>query len=327
MGPGYIGNVVAYIALGIEASAVGIVGLTWDVAGVAALLGFGGLLAWHWYVEGRIESWELGLVAGLLAQFALIAVVRARFNWEGAADPHYVYVGVVYLLPLIATALKRYSWNRVSAPFLVVGVLLAVLANATLLANRAVEQKAVMQTENAELRVVELFRAAPDLALDRALDDKIMPQLTARRYLAAIDQLGSPVPFSTPSALEKLPPQAVDDEMVTLFGGAVSIKPATALIATRSCSTASGSAIDVQVPDGQAIAVVPSRSGSIRLTLGVLAAPSSRPLLIAPVGEATPQLIQMPNTGKPVIWRVRIDASSLGDLQICRTDALQASHP
>jgi hypothetical protein len=48
-----------------------------------------------------------------------------------------------------------------------------------------------MRIQKAELRTLELFRGAPDIALDRQLDDSIVPQLTASRYFAAIDELGS----------------------------------------------------------------------------------------------------------------------------------------
>jgi hypothetical protein len=319
LGPGYIGKVAAYVALGVEASAAGLIGMTWYIGGPIALVLVGALLAWHWYVEGRIESWELGLLAGLLAQFTLIAIVRARFNWEGAADPHYVYVGVVYLLPLAANALKHFSWNSAWRPVLIVGTVLAVAANATLLAERSVDQKSTMQTENAELRVVELFRGAPDMALDRPLDNVIMPQLTARRYFAAIDQLGSPVPTSTPRTLDQLPASAVDQEMITLFRDGLTVKTASSSIGPCRIDDTTGSNTQFQVPSGGTVVLRSSRSRLVSLSLGVLA-PTSRPLLDVQITDTTPQLVHVPDTGKPIVWRLTVDTTSVGDLQVCPID-------
>jgi hypothetical protein len=293
--------------------------MTWYVGGPIALVLIGPLLAWHWYVQGRIESWELGLLAGMLAQFTLIAIVRARFNWEGAADPHYVYVGVVYLLPLVANALKHFSWNSAWRPIVVVGIAIAVLANASQLAQRSVDQKATMQTENAELRVVELFRGAPDMALDRPLDKVIMPQLTARRYFAAIDELGSPVPASTPRALDQLPARAVDQQMITLFRDGLTVKAASAPTGPCRGVATNGPTAQIQVPSGETVALLSSRSGLVSLSLGFLAS-TPQPLLEARISDTTPQLVHVPDTGKPIVWRLTVDVSSVGDLQVCAID-------
>jgi hypothetical protein len=330
IGLGYIPKVVAYLAIGLEASAAGIFGMagTAGTVGQAVLILLAALLAWHWYVQGRVESWELGLMAGLLAQFTLIGLVRTRFGLWGAADPHYVYVGVVYLLPLVAHALKRLPWRGLWRPALAGGFALAILANAVQLVDQAIAQVDLMRIQNAELRTLELFRGAPDMALDRHLDESIVPQLTASRYFAAIDELGSPITSSTPSSLPNLPVYAVDHELIVLFGDALRVTSSTEQprqgVSCQRVDSAAGSIIDLQVPNGQSIAIRPSRGGGASLSLGVLGPPSSAPLRDVPLLAGAATRLQLPNTGGSLNWRLRITTGPVGELQICGADKLHS---
>jgi hypothetical protein len=326
LGPGYIGSVLGYISLGLKASASGIVGLG-GIAGqiVPALLVV--LFAWHWYVQGGIEGWELGLVAGLVAQFALIGVARARLGLQGATDSHYVYVGVVYFLPLVANSIKVLPWRGLWRAAVPSAIAVAILANAIVLLDRASANTELMRTENAELRTVELFRGAPDMALHRALDNVIMPQLNASSYFAAIDELGSPVPASIPGSLSKLPAHAVDQEMVVLFGDAMKVSAAdqqsTQGLVCQKVDASNGSIIDVRVPDGHVIAMTSSVAGNGTVSLGLLETPSSRTVQAVQIPVATYVQVRLPNTGTPVLWRLRIVTARVGELQVCGADAVQ----
>jgi hypothetical protein len=326
IGPGYIPKVVAYLAIGLEASAAGIFGLAGN-AGEVVLVMLAGLMAWHWYAQGRVESWELGLIAGLGAQFTLIGLVRTRFGLTGAADPHYVYVGVAYLLPLVANAFKRLPWRGLWRPALAGGFALALSANALRLADQAIAQVGLMQIQNAELRTLELFRGAPDMALDRELDISIMPQLTASRYFAAIDELGSPVPSSTPRSLQDLPVHAVDRELVALFGGALRVTGNVRIDEGMSCQTvdaAAGSVIDLQVPNGGSVVMKPSLAGGAALSLGALGPPSSVPLRDVQLLGGLGTRVQLPSTGREMKWRLRITTGRVGEMQVCGADNLHS---
>jgi hypothetical protein len=326
IGPGYVTNVLAYVASGLEASAAGIVGQT-GIVGVAILVVVCGLLAWHWYLQQRIESWELGLVAGLLAQFTLIGLVRVRFGQGGAVDSHYVYVGVVYLLPLVANAIKHLPWHGAWKPLMAGGFVLALLANGILLAQQAISQTTLMETQNAELRTLELFRGAPDMAMDVELDDQIVPQLTAARYFAAADELGSPIPSTTPSSLEGLPAATVDHEMVVLFGGAIKAtstdSQSTLGLTCRTVGSSAGSILDFQVPDGGSVLLRASSAGDAFLSLGFLAPPPSEALKQIALPAAAQTRIQMPITGRNLLWRLRITTSPVGDLRVCTSNYLR----
>lgn len=332
IGPGYLANVVAYMALGLAAAAAGLFGLAVfglsSAVGLAILVALVGLLLWNWSVAGRIEPWEVGLSIGLLAQFGLIALTRVRFGLSGASDPHYVYVGVVYLLPLLANAAKRLPWSSDWRPAYAGGLALIVLSNATQLTEVSMAQRDLMRTENAELRVTELFRGAPDMSASSPLDQDIMPQLTAGKYFPAIDEMGSPVPSSTPNTIDKLPPRTVDQMMVTLFGGALKAtnnsEGTTTLGQCHTVDSSSGSTMEVQVPAGQTFMLNASRNADATMSLGFVLPPSSQPVRQMHLAAQTPQLVHTPNTGKPVLWRLRISTALGGQVQICGVDRVRA---
>jgi hypothetical protein len=324
LSPGHIIDVLTYVAVALRASVTGVVGLG-GTAVQAVLVLLTVLLAWSWYVRGRLESWELGLFAGLVAQFALIAVVRVRYGLAGASDSHYVYVGAVYFLPLIANAVSRLPWRGVWRPALAGAFAIAILANAAELVDQAMSRTDLMRTENAELRTVELFRGAPDMAMNRPLDLVIMPQLTASSYFAAKDELGSAVPSSTPDSLSKLPPYAVDREIVVLFGDALRVKAdspqATQGLRCQSVGSSGGTSIDLQVPDGRSIVLTSSGAWEGSLALGFLEPPLT-PLQPVKIPAAGAVRIQLPDTGKPVLWRLRITSTQSGQLQACSSGSL-----
>jgi len=328
--PGYLLDVGRFIVIGLSASIVGLLGLILFSLPIpivlTILLAFFGLMTWHWHEQKGLESWEIGLVAGLLAQLMLIAVTRARLGLTGAADSHYVYIGVLYLLPLVANGFKRVSWRPAVRPALVGCVAIILLSNAALLAQAALIQQDLMQTENAELRVVELYRGAPDMALDRPLDPDVMPQLTAARYYAAIDELGSPVPASVPTSLEKLPAQAVDRQMVSLFGGGLSVTASSGRAASGPCRTldaTAASTLDTEVSSSQTIMLEAGQGGDVALSLGLFLPPSPVPVSQVRIGAGIPQWVHMPDTGRPQVWRLRIKAASLGALEVCGAGSLQ----
>ena len=188
-----------------------------------------------------------------------------------------------------------------------------------------------MRTENAELQTAEVFRGAPDMALNRSLDPSTMPQLNARSYFAAVDELGSPVPSATPDTLRQLPRQAVDLVMVNLFGGAVSVTAdsnrSTQGLQCRNVDSAAGTTMDLQVPDGRSIMLQSSKGGDAFLFLGFLSPPTTQPLQHVQLQPATREWVYLPNTGKPSVWRLRVGTTAIGTIQVCEPASPQRIQP
>jgi len=323
----YLLKVATFVFTAMAGAAAGVFGLTGGIGGIVLIL-VAALLAWHWYRQRRIESWEAGLLAALIGQFTLIALTRVRFGLGAASDPHYVYVGVVYLLPVVAHAVKDLPWRHLWRPGLALVFALALVGNITELRNQALIQSDLMRVENVELQTAEAFRGAPDMALDRSLDNTIMPQLRARDYFAAIDELGSPVPRATVETLSLMPAVApVDAEMLSLFGGALkadsnSARPADGL-QCQSVDPARGSTLDLRVPSGQWVVLEPTRTGEILISLGFQNPPMVQPLLQVKAQATKPASVYVPNTGKDTDWRLRVQTAGTDVVRVCSTASVQ----
>jgi hypothetical protein len=338
-GPRYVESLAAFVSWGLQATAGGVIGA--GPIGAALLPVFATLLGWRWYRQGRLESWQVGMTAGLLAWFLLTGLGRAQNGPTAAGESRYVYVGVVFLLPLLAHMVRELPWRRLWRPALTAAFVLSLLGNIVQLWDRALVEPwsntqpanatEVIRTENAELQTVEVFRGAPDMAMNRSLDPSTMPQLSAASYFAAIDELGSPVPSATPDTLRQLPWQAVDRVMVNLFGGAVTVTAdstrSTQGLQCRNVDLAAGASMDVQVPDGQSIMLQSSKGGDAFLFLGFLGPPTTEPLQHVHLQLTTPEWVYLPNTGKPTVWRLRIGTADMSAAKVCEASSPQAQQP
>jgi hypothetical protein len=326
IGIAFIANLMAFVAAGLEASTGAVFGA--PALGTALLPILAAVLAFCWYRQRTIRGWQLGMVGAIVFWFVLVGLGRAPRGPGGAADSHYLYVGAVFLLPLIADAAKELPWRALWRPALVVAFALTVTSNVIQLRDLALSQTDMMRIENAELQTVDAFRGAPDMQLDRGLDDVIMPQLRAGAYLAATSQLGSPVPHGTVENLKRLPRQVVDQEMLNLFGSALTVNPdpgrSTAGLTCRSVTSQAGSTLDLQAASGQPITLVSSNGGDAYLFLGFLNSPTSQPVLQMSLLASTPEVIHVPNTGKSIDWLLRIQTDAVGVLKMCGAGIQQA---
>lgn len=308
-----------FVVSAAAASLAGIVGLpNW---GIVVLPILAAVIALQWRRSKGIESWQIGMVVGLVAWFGLVGLGRAKTSLLAASDPHYLYVGAVFLLPLIANLVRLLPWRSWWRPGLAVALAVPLLSNAIQLRDFALNQVDLMKIENAELQTAQSFRGAPDLALDRRLDMVIMPQLTAQSLFDASSELGSPVRPSTVESLQRLPAQAVDFEMFNLFGDAFTVTPdRSKSVVGLTCQTidsTNGSTTDIRVRGGQSIVLQPSASGEAWFFLSYLVVPTSEPAHRLVLTPTTPYLVHLPDTGKPIGWRLRVQTRAAGSIQVC----------
>jgi hypothetical protein len=186
-----------------------------------------------------------------------------------------------------------------------------------------------MKVENAELQITEFFRGAPDMARNAFIDRGTMWALRAGDYLAARDELGSPVPPLSDGNLDRLPSWAVDRVMVNLFGDALAVQPTNSqvaqLVPCQDVDTTKGSALDFRIPNDQTVVLQSSKSGKAFLFLGLMNPPSPVPVKAVEVPASTPIQVHLPNTGHPVMWRLRIQTLDVGMLHVCSQLAPEVS--
>ena len=312
-------DIAAFVATGLGASASGV--LAGAVPGAVALFIIAGLIAFQWYRQREIESWQLGMIAGILVWFIFVALGRVQFGPAFAVQSRYLYVGIVFLLPLVAHVARELPWRGLWRPVLGVAVAFVLSANIIELRDLAISQTYFMTFQAAELQTVEAFRGAPDMAVNHPIDNSIMPQLHAADYLAAIDELGSPVPRLSIEALRNLPPEAVDRVMVNLFGDALALKTvssrSTQALHCRVVDSTAGSTLDLLVPDDQSLMLQSSQRGEASLFLGYMLPPTSDAQHQVQLISSTPEWLHLPNTGKPVLWQVRITTGAVGMFRVC----------
>jgi hypothetical protein len=324
IGLGFVATLANFVKAGLDASTAGIFGSA--TIWTPLLVIVAGLVIVHLFLQKKVPSWQIGMAAGAVAWFALVGLGRAQNGTSDATDSHYVYVGVVFLLPIVADAARMLPWRGLARPLLVGAFALCLLGNTTLLVGQAISQIDLMRTENAELQTVQVFRGAPDMDLNRGLDDVIMPQLNAASYFSATDALGSPVPKATIDSLKRLPSDAVDRAMLTLFGGALKAESdsgrSTSGLGCQNVDPSRGSTIDFRAPGGEWIVLDSAKDGTAYLSLGFSAPPLTKPLRQAALQAAAPEWIYLPDTGKPAAWQLRVETFSADVVRVCSTAPL-----
>jgi hypothetical protein len=324
-GLAYLASVAQFVIIGLEACAAGIFGVAG--IGIVALPILALLIYWRWLRQKATASWQVGMLAGLLVWFPLVGLGRVQLGLSQASQTRYVYVGIVFLLPLVAHAARDLPWRGAWRPTLTVLLAVALLGNFVQLRDQALSQIDFMRVENAELQTVEVFRAAPDLPRSHYIDDAYLPQLRIGDYLDATNQLGSPVPRAMADALKKLPAQAVNQVMLNLFGDALtasvdSSRSSQGLPCT-SVDSSAGTTIGFQAADGKDIMVTSSAAGAVNLWLWYSGVPPVKPLTAMQLEPSAPEWVHLPNTSTPIVWQVQIDTPSAGQVQVCGTDRLQ----
>jgi hypothetical protein len=327
IGLSYLASLGEFVKAGLDASVAGLFGLS--VIWAPLLVIVVAFVVVHWISERKVSSWQIGMITGVLVWFTLVGLGRAQLGPGAATDSHYVYVGIVFLLPVIANAARVFPWRGLWKPSLVAVFAICLVGNITLLRDQAIAQTDLMRTENAQLQTVTAFRGAPDMDLMRSLDDTIMPQLSAGPYFAATDALGLPVPSATIDTLRQLPSTVVDLEMLNLFGGALKVEAdnsrSTLGLECRGVDPSQGTTMDFRVPDGQWVVVEPSKSGEAFIYLGFLGPPSSKPIRKVQLQALTPEWIYVPDTGKPAVWQLRIQTIDANVVRVCSTATLHVS--
>jgi hypothetical protein len=324
----YLLSLSNFVITGLAACAAGIVGL--PPVGWAPLILLIVSIAVRWRHRRWFTGWRVGMAAGLLAWFGLVSLGRAQFGPGAASDSHYVYIGVVFLLPLLADVTRDLPAKGVWLSLVGGALILSVTANTLLLREAALSRVDTMRAETAELQTVEYFRGAPDMALNRGLDDTIMPQLNAGPFLAAVDEFGSPVPPATEDDLRRQP-QAVDQAMANLFGTALSLgvdrNRSTQGLWCEAFDPSSGLDLDLLVPDGKSLFLQAGSAGSADLFLAYVAPVGSKPLKHVIFEPGVPNWIYLPNTGRPVVWHLRMHVVAGSLLRVCGTADTRSSLP
>jgi hypothetical protein len=311
-------GLIGYVPYGVGVALGGLFGLSTDW-GVLMFGAVSGLLG-AWVARARRVSPQLvGPMAGLLAEFILIGLVRSQLGAFEAAAPRYIYIAAVFITLMLMPLLRPLPW-RPAWLGLVGVVFLLVLANsAYMLRLSAHDRVAVIVAQDAELSTLSAVRGAPDLDQDAQVDPIIMSPVRPRLYFDAIDHLGSPLPLLKASDLKSLPAPYVDRALRALFGGALRIGggPAAPAAACTQIDETEIRAFTVSVAGGQSITVTSTSGGSLALYLSALANLEATPTRSVLVRDGEQLSIRLPDAGSSIRWRLGLVLPYGGMATIC----------
>jgi hypothetical protein len=186
---------VAYFGFGLGSAVAAVIGLPPIKFGTIGLVV--GILAGlrAGFAGGRLTAFGLAALTALLAQYALQALFRSGLGIEQAARSAYLYQAVIFLWFVVADVLMphRYqAFGRNVRAVMALTLALAIVGNVAQLIGAGRAMFGLRATMLEELRLAQSARDVPGLALDVSPDMILMPQVTVRRYLAAVDRFGAP---------------------------------------------------------------------------------------------------------------------------------------
>jgi hypothetical protein len=108
--------------------------------------------------------------------------------------------------------------------------------------------------------------------------------------------------------------------MLNLFGGAMAISAGSSVstqgLPCHNLDPGAGGTIDLLAPSGHSIFLQSAREGDAWLYLSYLGDPTAQ-IWHGQLAAATPVRVYLPDTGKPVNWRVRVKVSNPTSMQVC----------
>jgi len=224
-----------------------------------------------------------------------------------------------------------------SALLILAAAALAVVGNLAQFRGAATAMRDLRLNEIAVLGLVEQLRDSPGLALDRSPDEELVPQVTPRRYFAAVDRFGPPALDTTGSPSRQADAARLNRAALVLLGDAFSVgpsKPAGSapmirldgtggdLVVAGGCATVriqgeGPVAASWMVAPGTGIRLDGELVPHAGLFLGIDAASPQPPPTAVAAGLATGAGIVPPPLPSGLSWHARLDISGAGSLRVC----------
>jgi hypothetical protein len=312
-------SLLTYVPFGIGAAVAGLFGLAlkYSELGLVALTAVV-VAAWG-PTRPRPSSRAVAAVAGLLAEFVLIGLVRAQFGDVEAGSPRYVYIAAIFLLILVSEAAGELPWRGAwrAAPLVLAGLALAWSGYHLLTA--AQDREALFVRQKAELQTLWALRDAPDLNRAAIVEPETMPQVSVEAYFDSRARVGSPLREVGFDDLRSLPDSAVDRELVQVLRfGVVSTSatpPATGCVGVDNAL----GYMDQLGHDGQKVIIYSQYPGRVRIFAWVYGPgpPPDRPVSEVDVPPGERLQVVLPRTGHNLAWHVRTYPPPYGDAGAC----------
>jgi len=283
----------------------------------------------------------------LIAEYGLQAFFRGSVGVEHAARSGYLYPAALFIWlaisGIVGRGLDRDRWlGRGRLAFVpTVACLLIVpmaMGNMAQFVGAAEGSKSIRATELAELRLVEAVRSVPGVDLDTSPDPDLIPQLTGRRYLTAIDRFGAPtlawdwesaanslnvnlaaVRLLGPSIRVEAPPRANGSApRLEIKGGTVEGGTSSACGLVLPANP--DAVVSIAIEDGQAFWLESPPAG-VLLMVSVVDEPSAALDGSLAKSLANGQAVILPSLPAPYRWQAQLVSLGTQSFEVCSAPA------
>lgn len=276
----------------------------------------------------------LGL-AGVLAQFGITGLARARVGAEQAQSAHYVYVAAFFLLLAIGSWLGTLRIDRRRPRSLaVLGVLSAIALSANLLALMIARASFIDAAERtrAAITVLTRFGGSAAVSADAALFPIPGPARLERifaTYGSPLTDALAPAPEPSPAALDRAlfqvvadtvaatPTQLPADSSPPAIEGSMDVTTVPAADCIELQPTGPNPWADFTMPAGASLFVGSETGGPARIYLAQYAAFQEEASVAFTIPAGSFVSLPVPDLGPGVTWRVRVEVPSAEPTRLC----------
>ena len=312
-------GVIGYAPSGIGSATAGVFALPtlWSPLAFAALTTTVVLL---WYRKRADCGLAVAAAVAITAQFTLTGLVRSQLGDGQSSASRYIYVGGVFVLLILAEAVRDLPWRGVWRAALPVTALCTIAGGAWVLNTTERNRVELVQGQRPVLQITWLFRAAPGLDRNVIVNKRLLPVVTPALYEASRSQYGSTLPAISVADLAKLNRTVVNTQMRILMPLRVTTT-ADARVGACLTTVAVGGHVDLRVPGGSQITVYATHAGDAsRVTLNAWYLGSN-----PPAGGSLPESVPageglragVPDTGLGLSWQLRVAAVSGSAVSVC----------
>jgi len=303
-----------------------------EVVGIAVTAAVAVTIGWQVFRHRAVPSRTLGACAAILAEFALIGLVRGQLGSWAADYPRYAYTATILAIvgasPWVArlqlpTGRRARLGARV-AGILALEALLVVNVHSLVLGAGLFQDRADLT--RALVTVALRYDSAPAVVPDRSL--VLVPSPSSLEAIVA--SAGSPTRDSLmPGVVPPIRPETMDDALNRLVGGAVPRVEAGAGATGAAgqgrspgdCRTAvvdpGGRPVTLVRPPGASVYLRTDTPGTVATALARLAPPQTRLSHAFPLGAGAWYAIAVPDLGDGEPWTLAIWPADRAPLEVC----------
>jgi hypothetical protein len=311
-------QLVGYVPSGVGSAMAGL----FSFGDAERLLAFGAvtaLLAVQFWRCGVRGSWIAPAVA-VVAEYAVIGLVRAQYGNLQATAPRYIYVGAIFLVLLLTAIARDLPRTGVVMGLLAVMVISVVGHDVVVLRAAAHARNAIFSVQDSELESVYAVQNSPGLDRSAVIDPVLMPGVTVKAYLDNRALLGSPLPQRPFGNLPPGPASAVNAALRNVLPFRISGISADRRLDGEFCTPTVGGVAEstVAAKQGHALVVRSDYPGTVSIAEwveGPIGGPQPTSSVMVQPGQAL--LLEPAASGFDLTWRVRIQLPGYDQGSIC----------